>query len=81
MKKCARNTFVVGFASEAAVSGVSLVTSFNTVLIFLFTALFGLWLGWGVIGAAIGMSVDLVLRGAIFLARLKSQKWAQFRLI
>ena len=28
-----------GFSSEADVSGVSLVTSFNTVLIFLFTAL------------------------------------------
>lgn len=33
------DTFVVSFASEADVSGVSLVTSFNTVLIFLFTAL------------------------------------------
>lgn len=33
------DTFVVSFSSEADVSGVSLVTSFNTVLIFLFTAL------------------------------------------
>lgn len=33
------DTFVVSFSSEANVSGVSLVTSFNTVLIFLFTAL------------------------------------------
>ena len=31
--------FAVSFSSEANVSGVSLVTSFNTVLIFLFTAL------------------------------------------
>lgn len=46
-----------------------------------FSALFGLWLGWGVIGVAIGMSIDLVFRGAIFLWRLKSQKWTQFRLI
>lgn len=46
-----------------------------------FSALFGLWLGWGVIGIAIGMSIDLVFRGAIFLWRLKSQKWTQFRLI
>lgn len=45
------------------------------------SALFGLWLGWGVIGVAIGMSIDLVFRGAIFLWRLKSQKWTQFRLI
>ena len=33
------DTFVISFSSEADVSGVSLVTSFNTVLIFLFTAL------------------------------------------
>lgn len=47
----------------------------------LFSALFGLWLGWGVIGVAIGMSIDLVFRGAIFIWRLKSQKWTRFRLI
>lgn len=46
-----------------------------------FSALFGLWLGWGVIGVAIGMSIDLVFRGGIFIWRLKSQKWTQFRLI
>lgn len=44
-------------------------------------ALLGLWLGWGVIGVAIGMSIDLVFRGAIFLWRLKSRKRTQFRLI
>ena len=33
------DTFVVSFSSEADVSGVSLVNSFNTILIFLFTAL------------------------------------------
>lgn len=33
------DTFTVSFASEAEVSGVSLVSSFNTVLIFLFTVL------------------------------------------
>ncbi len=47
----------------------------------LFSALFGLWLGWGVIGIAIGMSMDLVFRGAIFIHRYHSQKWAQFQLI
>lgn len=46
-----------------------------------FSTLFGLWLGWGVIGVAVGMSLDLVLRGAIFIRRLKSQKWTRFRLI
>ena len=46
-----------------------------------FSALFGLWLGWGVIGVAIGMSIDLVFRGAVFIWRLKSQKWTKFQLI
>ena len=46
-----------------------------------FSALFGLWLGWGVIGVAIGMSIDLVFRGIIFIWRLKSQKWTMFQLI
>ena len=46
-----------------------------------FSALFGLWLGWGVIGIAIGMSIDLVLRGGIFIYRWKSKKWTQFQVI
>lgn len=46
-----------------------------------FSALFGLWLNCGVIGIAIGMSIDLVLRGIIYIGRYKSQKWTQFRLI
>lgn len=46
-----------------------------------FSALFGLWMGLGVIGVAIGMSIDLVIRGTIFLWRQKSQKWTQFQLI
>ena len=47
----------------------------------LFSALFGLWLSWGVIGVAIGMSIDLVFRGIIFIWRLKSQKWTKFQII
>lgn len=47
----------------------------------LFSALFGLWLGWGVIGVAVGMSIDLVFRGVVFLWRLRSQQWSRFRLI
>lgn len=46
-----------------------------------FSALFGLWLNWGVIGVALGMSIDLVLRGAIFIWRLKSHKWTRFELV
>ena len=47
----------------------------------LFSALFGLYFGWGVIGVAIGMSMDLVFRGAIFIWHYKSQKWTRFQLI
>lgn len=47
----------------------------------LFSALFGLFLNWGVIGVAIGMSMDLVFRGGIFLWRYRSQKWTKFQLI
>ena len=42
---------------------------------------FGLVLGWGVIGIAIGMSMDLVFRGIIFIRRYHSQKWTKFCLI
>ena len=46
-----------------------------------FSALFGLVLGWGVIGIAIGMSMDLVFRGIIFIRRYHSQKRTKFHLI
>ncbi len=46
-----------------------------------FSALFGLVLDWGVIGIALGMSMDLVFRGIIFIRRYHSQKWTQFHLI
>lgn len=42
------DTFVISFVGESAVSGVSLVNSFNTIFIFLFTALAGSeWRGAG----------------------------------
>lgn len=47
----------------------------------LFSAIFGVLLDWGVIGIAFGMSIDLVLRGAMFIQRYKSQKWAELQLI
>ena len=46
-----------------------------------FSVLLGLWLNWGVIGVAVGMSIDLVLRGAVFLCRQRSRKWARFKVI
>ncbi len=46
-----------------------------------FSALFGMWMHMGVIGVAIGMSMDLVFRGVIFIFRYKSQKWTEFQII
>lgn len=46
-----------------------------------FSALLGLAFGWGVIGVAIGMSMDLVFRGILFIWRYRSQKWTEFHLI
>lgn len=71
-----------GLRAAGDVKFTMLVSIFLTIAARLFfSALFGLWLGWGVIGVAIGMSIDLVFRGAIFLWRLKSQKWTRFQLI
>lgn len=47
----------------------------------LFSALFGMAFGWGVIGVALGMSMDLVFRAIIFIHRYHSQKWTKFQLI
>lgn len=61
----------------------TMITSITLTIVarFLFSALFGLVFGWGVIGIAIGMSIDLVIRGFIFIRRYHSQKWTQFHLI
>lgn len=61
----------------------TMITSITLTIVirFLFSALFGLVFGWGVIGIALGMSIDLVFRGIIFIRRLHSQKWTQFHLI
>lgn len=46
-----------------------------------FSALFGIWLNLGVVGIAWGMSIDIVIRGILFVLRYRSQKWTQFQLI
>ncbi len=46
-----------------------------------FSALFGMWLKMGVIGVAIGMSMDLLFKAIIFIYRYKSQKWTKFQII
>lgn len=46
-----------------------------------FSVLFAIVFHWGVIGIALGMSMDLVFRGVLFVKRLKSQKWTRYHLI
>ena len=46
-----------------------------------FSALFGIWMKQGVVGVAWGMSIDIVIRGVLFIARFRSQKWTRFKLI
>lgn len=71
-----------GLRAAGDVKFTMLVSVFLTIAARLFfSVLFGLWLNWGVIGVAVGMSIDLVLRGIIFLLRLRSQKWTKFQLI
>lgn len=71
-----------GLRAAGDVKFTMLVSIFLTIAARLFfSALFGLWLDWGVIGIAIGMSMDLVLRGGIFICRYKSQKWTKFQII
>ena len=60
-------------------TAVSLITTIAVRLIF--SLLFGIVLGWGVIGIAYAMCLDWVFRGIIFWFRFRQNKWKQFRVI
>lgn len=71
-----------GLRAAGDVKFTMLVSIFLTIVARLFfSVLFGLCLNWGIIGIAIGMSIDLVFRGGIFIWRYKSQKWSKYELI
>ncbi len=46
-----------------------------------FSALFGMWLHMGVIGVALGMSMDLIFQSMLFVRRYRKQKWTKFQVI
>ena len=46
-----------------------------------FSVVFGIWLGLGVIGIALAMVADWAIRAGMILWRYRSEKWKTFRLI
>lgn len=71
-----------GLRAAGDIKFTMIVSVFLTVFARLFfSALFGIWLRLGVIGIAWGMSIDIVIRGIIFVIRFRSRKWTQFRLV
>ena len=67
------DTLIVSYAGEAAGHAGSQLC--------MFSILFGVVCNWGVIGIAAGMGIDLIIRGAIFVRRMKSREWTKFRVI
>ena len=55
--------------------------SLTIIIRLVFSALFGLYFHMGVIGVALGMSMDLVFRSLLFIKRYRSQIWTKFHLI
>lgn len=58
------------------------VSILSTIVIrFVLSIAFGIWLNWGVIGVAIAMCCDWVVRAVLFLRRFRSGKWKEFQVI
>ena len=90
------DTLVVSYVGEAAVSGAlsnglrtagdvkftMYVSIFSTIAVrLLLSYVFGIMFGRGVIGIAIAMVSDWIVRALIFIMRQKSGKWKQFKVI
>lgn len=58
---------------------ISLITTIGVRLVF--SVLFGVVMNMGVMGIAFAMCLDWLIRGVIFLLRLKAGKWKTFRVI
>ncbi len=46
-----------------------------------FSFILGLWYGMGVVGIALAMSIDWMIKGALDLWRWRSEKWKEFQVI
>ena len=59
-----------------------MVSPFTTIGIRLvFSMIFGIKLGLGVMGIAYAMCLDWIIRGIIFGARVKGGRWKEFKVI
>lgn len=66
-------TLVISYAGEAAESEVSLVNQFNTIFIYIFTAL--------AFGGAVVVSPDWLFKATLFEIRFRKGVWKQCRVI
>ena len=60
-------------------TAVSLFTTISVRLVF--SVIFGIWLGLGVMGIAYAMCLDWTVHGVIFWLRLRGGKWKRLRVI
>ncbi len=71
-----------GLRAAGDISFTTLISLFTTVGVRLvLSVLFGITLHMGVIGIAVAMCLDWVIRGLIFARRQKSGKWKTFKVI
>lgn len=71
-----------GLRASGDIRYIMFVSVFSTVVCrLLFTYLFGVWLGWGVVGVVVAMIADWSIKAAFVLARYRSGKWKEYRVI
>lgn len=72
----------LGLRAAGNVKFTMIVSIASTLLVrLLFFWIFGVWLGYGVIGIAAAMAMDWGVRAAVFWSRFRSGKWQQFKVI
>ena len=71
-----------GLRATGDVKYTMIVSIASTVLgRFIFSIIFAIYFNMGVIGIAFAMCLDWTIRGIIFFARFKSNKWCEFKVI
>ncbi|MSR69177.1 MAG: MATE family efflux transporter [Phycisphaerales bacterium] len=66
-----------GVGDTAACLGITIVSSYFIRLPLAWAL--GVWMGYGLLGIWIALCAELVVRGLLFLARLRSGRWEQLR--